>query len=44
MADKCMKYPFIDGCSNLPKDKEDDLREITKWLETQPQLPKFNGK
>ena len=45
MSGKCkLKYPFIDGYKDLPKDKDNELREIKKWIETQPQLPKLNGK
>ena len=44
MARKELKYPFIDGCKDLPKEKENDLREIRLWLETQQQLPKLSGK
>lgn len=44
MMEEHLRYPFIEGNKDLPKDKEEDIRELNKWLQTQPHLPKISGK
>ena len=39
-----LKYPFIDGCENLPNDKVEDIKYLKDWMSTQPHLPKISGK
>ncbi|EEB19783.1 conserved hypothetical protein [Pediculus humanus corporis] len=34
-----LSHPFINGCKNLPDDKDEELKEIRYWVSTQPHLP-----
>ncbi|KAL0266539.1 UNVERIFIED_CONTAM: hypothetical protein PYX00_009049 [Menopon gallinae] len=39
MAPLGLNHPFLDGCSNLPADKDEDIKLLRVWLEQQPHLP-----
>lgn len=38
-----LNHPFLDGCSNLPADKGEDIKMLRVWLEQQPHLPPLTG-
>lgn len=44
MAKDQIKYPFMEGCKNLPKDKDEEVKQVKSWMETQPHLPEISGR